>query len=416
MARPGLRGIAWRNLWRNKRRTLLTLAALAFGGLLTVLMTSMQDRSFSDMIDTAAKLGGGHAVVQHVEYLETPTLTRTVQRTDAIREAALAERGVNKAVDRITGQALLSTARNNAGILFTAFDPKAEDETSLSFLGGIQEGSLLGEGDDDRGIVLGVTLARNLNVGLGDKVVYMLMDRKGEIVASMARVSGIVKTGAESIDAAIALLPIDRVRDVLGYGPAEATQVALFLDDYRDAPRVVEALGARLPASAKALTWHEVQPELSGFIAMKVGGGRFMELVLLVLVAASVFNTLFVSVMERMREFGILRAIGYSPGQIFLLVMWESLWLGVVGLLASFLVTVGPYLYLSHTGIDMSAQYGEEALEIAGVGMSPIMHVGIFPINAVAIAIVLLTMTLLAGVYPAWKAGRVQPVEAIKLV
>jgi ABC-type lipoprotein release transport system permease subunit len=244
----------------------------------------------------------------------------------------------------------------------------------------------------------------------------MLMDREGEIVASMARVSGIVETGAPSMDAAIALLPIGRVREVLGYGAAEATQVALFLDDYRQAPRVVAALEGQLPASAEALTWYEVQPDLSGFIAMKVGGGRFMEAVLLVLVAASVFNTLFVSVMERMREFGIMRAIGYSPAQIFLLVLWESLWLGAAGLVAAFLVSVGPYLYLSETGIDMSAQYGEEALEIAGVGMSPILRVGIFPINAVVIAVVLVAMTLLAGVYPAWKAGRVQPVEAIKLV
>lgn len=157
--------------------------------------------------------------------------------------------------------------------------------------------------------------------------------------------------------------------------------------------------------------------DLSGFIAMKVGGARFMELVLLVLVAVGIFNTLFMSVMERRREFGILAALGTAPRQIFLLVMWESLWLALVGLVVAAVVTVGPYSYLHTHGIDMSARLGTaQDIEVAGVGLSPIMRFGIFPENLALIAIFAVGATLLAGIWPAVQAARVAPVDAIKMV
>jgi len=136
----------------------------------------------------------------------------------------------------------------------------------------------------------------------------------------------------------------------------------------------------------------------------------------MILVAAGIFNTLFVSVMERMREFGIMTAIGFSPVRLFGLVMWESLWLGLTGLAAAVLVTAGPYIYLWKHGVDLSAMTGGESSEVAGVAMDPVLHVNIFPENAGWIAVAVLLATLLSGIYPAWRAGRVVPVESIKLV
>jgi ABC-type lipoprotein release transport system permease subunit len=166
-----------------------------------------------------------------------------------------------------------------------------------------------------------------------------------------------------------------------------------------------------------ALPWHETQPELASFIAVKVGGARFMEILIAVLVAAGIFNTLFVSVMERLREFGILMAIGFSPGKLFRLVMLESLWMAVVGLVAAVIVTAWPYYYLSTHGIDWSAMIGEaETAEIAGVGLSTTISVGIYPESALVIAVLAIIAICLSGIYPAWKAGHVKPVEVIKLV
>ena len=142
---------------------------------------------------------------------------------------------------------------------------------------------------------------------------------------------------------------------------------------------------------------------MSGFIAL--------------LVAAGIFNTLFVSVMERMREFGILMAIGFTPLRLFSLVMMESLWLALVGLLGAALLTTGPYLYLASTGIDTSKMLADQGtLDVAGVAMSTTLKVGIFPESLIVICIAAVVATLLAGLYPAWRAGTVEPVDAIKLV
>jgi len=414
----GLRAMArmaWRNLWRNGRRTALTLFSIAFGLLLAVLMTAMQDRNWADMIDLAARLGGGHVTVQHAEFHDTPTLDRTVDGVGAIAEHALADPEVTHVSVRVAGQALLSTASSSRGAAFVAIDPRSETTAPLAGLEAVVEGRMLASADDP-GIVLGARLAENLGVSLGKKVVYNMTDRNGDIIAGLGRVAGIVRTGSPAVDNGLCLLPLNTLREALGYGPDEATQVAVFIDDQRRSDDVARRLAASLTPPATALPWHVSQPELAGFIAMKVGGANFMKILVAVLIAAGIFNTLFVSVTERMREFGIMLAIGYSPGDIRTLVMLESLCLGLVGLTVGAVLTTGPYLYLHAHGLDVTAMMGQGTVDIAGIGLSTVMKVEIFPVNAVIIAVAALVATAAAGVYPAWKAGRIAPVETIRLV
>ena len=415
MKGPKLAVVAWRNLWRQKRRTLLTLSSIVFGGFLAVLFTALQDRSFADFIDTAARLGGGHVTLQHPEYLDTPTLTRTVQGTGELRAQVAQDKDVARVVDRITGQIMLATASDSFGAFFIAYDPELEDNNTLSFVESLTEGEIY-KTSQDNGIILGKKLAQNLGVKIGSKVVYTVMDKQGEVVTGMRRLSGIINTGAPSLDAGLCLLPIDTVRDVLGYASDESTYVAVFLSDSRQSAAVAQRLVNAVASDVVALTWDEVQPELASYIAMKVGGARFMEIIIAILVAAGIFNTLFVSVMERTREFGIMIAIGYSPSQLFGMVMLESLWLGAVGVVAGAIVTIGPYLYLVHTGIDVSAMMGGATTEVAGVGFDPTLRVGIFPDHLMIIVVAIVIATLAAGLYPAWRAGNVVPVESIRLV
>ncbi len=410
-----LASVAWRNLWRRKRRTLLTLSSIAFGGFLAVLFTAMQDRSFADFIDTAARLGGGHVTLQHPEYLDTPTLTRTVRSSSNLRRLAAGDQDVRRAVDRITGQIMLATADDSFGAFFIAYAPELEDAGTLTFGEGLVEGAMY-ETSHDKGIILGERLARNLGLKMGRKVVYTMMDKQGEIISGMRRLSGVIRTGVPSLDAGLCLLPIGAARQALGYAGDESTFVAAFLSDSRRSREVAHRLGGRRHSDRVALTWDEVRPELASFIAMKVGGGRVMEIIIAILVAAGIFNTLFVSVMERMREFGIMIAIGYSPAQLFGLVMLESLWLGLVGVAVGAIVTIGPYWYLSSTGIDLSGMMGDAPAEIAGVGFDPTLRVGIFPESLLMIVAAILIATLAAGLYPAWRAGNAVPVETIKLV
>lgn len=415
MKRTSLWIMAWRNLGRNRRRTVLTLASIAFGVFLAIISMAAQDRNWQEMIDLGARMGGGHVTVQHPEYLDTPSLSRTVTGTGALIEAASGNPEVNRAVDRIAGQLMVSTARESYGAAFIAFDPAAEDATTLSYLEAVSEGGMFAA-DDATGMVLGAQLAQNLGAEIGDRVVYTATDRGGEIVAGLGRVTGLMRTGAPSIDVGVVLLPIAAARDVLGFAPDEATEVALFIDDHRESEALAARLQEQLGDEAAAIPWFEGRPDLYAFIAMKVGGGVVMVVIIALMVAAGIFNTVFVSVMERLREFGIMMAVGFSPAKLFRLVVYESVWLGVIGLVVAALVTIGPYLYLSRIGIDMGAYLGDAAsTEISGVAMATQLKFGIYPENTVRIVVLAFIAVVLAGIYPAWRAGRVEPVESIRL-
>lgn len=406
--------MAWRNIWRHRRRTLITLFSIAFGMLLAILFTGIGDATYSEMIDLAAKMGSGHVTIQHSAYLETPSFKHSLEGAKRLRDMAARDKDVKKATLRISGQAMFSTASNSAAAGFVAVDPTIENASTISYLEAIKVGEMFKSSRDNK-IVLGSELASNLDLTIGKKVVYTLTDKQGEIVSGLARVSGIVKTGAPSIDGAIALLPLDTLRETLGYGEDEGVEIAVFLGDQRKSETVAKRLNANLTGNAVARTWSETQPDLADFITMKVSGALFFEMLIMILVAAGIFNTLFVSVMERIREFGIMLAIGFSPPKLFRLVVWESFWLGIVGLIGAALLTSWPYYYLSTKGIDFSAMY-KDSTEVAGVVMDSVLFVRIFPENAALIAGVVLVATIVAGLYPAWRAGRVVPVEAIKLV
>ncbi len=413
--RSKLATLAWRNIWRNRRRTAITLFGIAFGVLFAVLVTGLGDASYGQMIDYAAKMGGGHVSVQHEDYRETPSLDQTVRADDALTASIETDPEVLHALPRVSGATMLATAANSYGAFFMAIDPSREDESTTAFLGAISEGRML-EGPDDKGIVLGATLAENLDVELDKKVVLTMTDKSGEIVSGLTRVRGIVKTGAPSLDGGLALLSIGHARELLGYAPDESTQIAIFVRDHRDSAQVAARIRGQLQAPSVALSWEESSPELAGFIAMKMGSNWIMQVFIMVLMAAGIFNTLFVSVMERLREFGIMAALGFSRLQLFALVMWESVWIAIFGLVAAAAFTGPLYYYLNTKGIDYSAMVGEGA-EVAGVALlEPVLYVDIYFVHVLAIAGIVVVATLAAGLYPAWRAGRVPPADAIRLV
>jgi ABC-type lipoprotein release transport system permease subunit len=417
--------LAWRNIWRQRRRTLLTLSSIAFGLMFAWIFTGIGDANWREMIDLAARMGGGHVTMQHTEYLDSPTASRSVAQVGALRDLAGREPDVVRVVARISGNMIVTSAARSYGAAYIAIDPETEDEATLSLLDAIEDGGGLQPSGRLGSIVLGAKLAENLGVHVGNRVVFTVTDKDGEIVQEAVRVTGLMRTGSPTVDGALVILPIDTVRGSLHYAKSEAGQVAIFLDDQRGANRVASRLDARLHEGAEGedvyvavVPWYELQPELAAFIAMKVGGTWVMEVIIMLLVAAGIFNTIFVSVMERLREFGILRAIGWSPGQLGGLVIAESVWLALAGLVAGVVVTAWPYWYLHTVGVnimDLAGVDGESA-EIAGIAMTRVMRVDIYPENAILIAGAAMVATLLAGLYPAWRAGHVDPAETIRLV
>ena len=416
---PLLLSMAARNVLRNRRRTAIVLAGFAFGILFAVIFTAVADDTYGRMVDLAARMGGGHVTIQHEAALEDPAPDHSLRRADALREKVATAPGVTAAAVRIRANAMLATARASEGALLLGIDPSIETPQTLSLLEAVEDGAVF-EPSDRRGMVLGDDLAAHLGVSVGKKVVVTVTDRRGEVVGVLGKVRGVFDTGAPSVDESTALATRPMLAKALGYGPDEASFVAVFLEDPRAVDEAVErierTLAGTLPPGAAVLPWYEVQPDLAAYITLDSSGLVVFEALLLLLIAAGVFNTLLVSVLERTREFGIMMAVGTPRSDVFRLVLLESLVLSLLGLAAGAILTAGPYAYLHHVGFDASVFLGSDSFDVTGVAVDPILRANIVPKKLAVIAATVVGATLLAGLYPAYRAARVEPADAIRLV
>jgi ABC-type lipoprotein release transport system permease subunit len=403
--------MAARNLWRAKRRTLITLFTVAFGVWLGVTFTGTADYSYTNMLNTGARMGFGHVTVEGEGYAEAPGLDRPLLGATSVAAALAARPDVARAIPRVVGQAMFATASKSVGGMFLGVDPAQESPEVDTFLAGLVEGELFTD-PQGRGVVVGAVMAEKLDLRLGKRVVYTLVDREGEIVSEVARVSGIFKTGVDEVDGSLALLPLGRVQAVVGYGPEDATHVAVFLADHRRAGAVAAALAAQVTEGQEVRTYRDTQPELAGLIEVDRTMNYFFQVLVGILIGAGVLNTILMSVLERRREFGVMMAIGARPGELFRMVVMESLLVGLLGLVLGAALTTPWYLYMRRVGLDFSAMM--EGSSAAGVLLDPVVRITLYPESVVGIAAVVLLITVLAGLYPAWQAGREAPVETLK--
>ncbi len=399
---------------RNKRRTAITAFSVAFGVLLSVTFTASGDYAYTNMINTSAVMGLGHLSVEHPDYQDTPTMDKRLVDAFAVQQKALQTPGVTAAPIRIMGQAMFASGAKSVGGTFIAIDPAQETPAYNIFLRTLVEGQCF-TADEEHGVVVGAKMAEKLNLRLGKKLIFTLTDKDGELVSELSRVSGIFKTGDDSVDGALVLLPLALARKALGYESKAASLVAIFLADHREAAAIksnLAALWAGMP-DIGVLTWQQGQPDLAGLIAVDRLFNRLLQFLVGLVIAAGITNTLLMSVMERRREFGIMMALGMMPGQVMRLVLLESCWLALLGLALGVIITTPWFLYMVRIGIDFSGQIGED-YSAGGVLVDPVMKFRLYRESALWIAGAVFFLTLVAGIFPAFKAGRTSPVENLK--
>jgi len=408
-----LNTLAWRNLWRHKRRTLITASSIAFGVLLAVTFTGAGDYFYTRMIDAGAKMGMGHLTVAAPDYNRAPSSKKRLQAAGELQKTLAALPEVSSVIARIQGQAMFASARKSVGGTFIAIDPAKETAANNLFIQALIEGEMLAD-ISGKGIVLGSDLARKLQVSLGKKVVYTTTDSNGNIVSAIARVKGVFKTGVSEVDGGLALLPLQSVQTVLAYQPDEVSFIAVNLHDQRASHVLRDTLQAQPAFSdVEVLNWQQTQPDLAGMIAVDKSANRISQWLIALLISAGILNTMLMSVLERVREFGVMMALGMSPRNLFGLVMLESFWLAVLGLIIGILVTIPWYLYMAETGIDLSSAYGDD-FSFGGVLLDTVFKIRLFKESMIGILIALFSLALVAGAYPAWRAGRIPPVESLK--
>lgn len=409
-----LNTMALRTLSRNRRRTLITSFSVAFGIFLAVTFTGSGDYSYTNMIDTSAVMGFGHVTIEAAGYNDKPSLARWFQGAEAIRATAGNRPHVSGAYARIMGQAMFAAGAKNTGGMFQALDPLRETAAHNFFLRSIVEGELF-TSSSGRGALIGVEMAEKLNLRPGKKMIITVTDKDGQLASELLRISGLFKTGDHAADSGIVLLPLGRMRQTLRYGDDGASLVAVYVGDQRRTGGVRRDLAAGLTArpELEILSWHETQSDLSGLIAVDRLFNYLLQLLVGLVIAAGIMNTMLMSVLERNRELGIMMGLGMTPGQVIRMVLIESFWLGCLGVVMGIVLTLPWFYYMRETGIDLSRHVGED-YSAGGVLVDPVMKLRLFWESGLIILLAVFFLTMAAAVYPAIRAGRIMPVDTIK--
>ena len=366
--------LAWRNLWRNRRRTLLTTTTMALG--LTVLLVTLGlgDGGHLQMINSAVRNGSGHVVFQASGFQELGGLERTLSGPQRQAVAAwvagqAADFEMVGAAPRIWASVLASSSDGSVGVQLIAVQPEAEARISR-FAEAVFEGAFLTSQDSGR-VVLGAGVARKLKVGLGDKMVLMGQGAGGEIESIVARVKGLIRTGLEEFDQVLVLTDLATAQDFLKLGH-RVHQFAVLLEDVDLAAPLAQAARQAFPDLA-VLDWEQALPELADFIRIDDGGAYVFHFILFFLIAFMVFNTLLMSVLERGREFALLDAMGLVAGKRFLLVLLEASLIALLALLWGMALGLSLHAYLAVYGLPLDLLSMGDAT-IAGVAFDPIMY------------------------------------------
>lgn len=406
--------IAWRNLWRNRRRTLITLVSIAFGFLLAVSFTAISDGYYGQLIDSAASMGSGNVTIEPHGYRGKPGAGLVISQAPALAHKVRSITGVNAATLRIMGQGMVATAADSSGIGIIGINP-ADERDRLLVLRHIKTGATLPSAQGGK-VLVGNLMARQLELGIGKKLVLTTTDRHGNVVTGLLKVCGIFSSGVDEVDRYVIIVPIDYLRTLIGYAPDEATQVAIFLQDFLNTPAMSSALSGLARAhGGVALPWTEVMSDVAGVITMDKVGNYFLQVFVFMVVGAGILNTMLMGVMERMREFGVMIAVGMSPRKIWSLIMLEAFWLAVVGILVGIVVSIPVYWYLYAYGIDLSQMMSEK--QVAGGVLFELFIKARFRFDhAMIIFGGVFAMILASGIYPAFLAARTSPIETMKTI
>ncbi|MBF5008684.1 ABC transporter permease [Burkholderia pseudomultivorans] len=403
--------IALRNLLRNPRRTAIMVAGTAFGIVGFAFILSFFDGFFDQTIENSTRYLTGHLQLERPgfrdDYAPQLAMDRPAPLLDALRRTP----GVAAAAPRVQAQALASTAAKSEGIMLIGIDPPAEAKVTFIARTIVQGHAL--EPGADREIMIGRRLAAKLRVRLGEKIVVMTQAADGELGTAAYRVGGIYSTESASFDEAFAFVTLSAAQSLLDLGSRVST-INLRLDDRERVRSIMPALRARIGATGVALVpWQSLLPQLDDMIKLlRIVNGIVLSILLLVITSA-VINTVFMAVTERTREFGVMLALGTSPGELARMVVYETVALLLLAAAAGYGIGAALVIFLGYTGIDMSGFFsGYSAIP----GLTGIVYPRLMSATVLPPGIVLVVAGVLVSLYPAAKAARLDPVEAIRHV
>ena len=393
---------------------MLTICAIIFASTLLIFMLSFQLGSYGTMINASVRIHTGHIQVQAKGYQEKKSKRLVVPDPSAVGELMDGIPEVDAYTFRANAFSLASSRERTYGILVIGVDPVRESQVStLKKL--IRQGSYLAEGDTNQALV-GQLLAKNLHVGLGDEVTILGQGRDGSIAATVVKIMGIYSSGMDDFDRSSIHIPLDLFQDVYAMEGAvhEVVAVGTALKHVSEMKKAVWAGLRKLDQSDPlvALDWDELMPGLLQAIEIDLVSGIIFWFILIVVVAFSILNTFLMAIFERTREFGVLMAIGTTPGRLTRLLLIESTAMTMIGIGIGTICGCLLTWYFQVYGLNL----GGASELMSQYGISGRMYPRLSLITALSGPGGVLIITVLTALYPAFKVRRLKPVEAMRAV
>ncbi|HAA12585.1 MAG TPA: ABC transporter permease [Cytophagales bacterium] len=400
--------LAWRNIWRNKRRTLITVASIGFAVFFASMLSSVQEGTFQRAIAGVVGQSLGFVQIHKQGYWDERTIDNSFAMTDALAKAVEEEQLGYSIVPRLESFALAAHGNQTKAAMVLGIDPEKEDPVTQ-----ISDKLVAGEmiSADDQGVLLGSALADYLKVTVGDTLVLIGSGYHGANAAGKYAVKGLVKLNSPELNKQVLYLPVLAAQDLFAAYDLY-TSITVNMEASDPIGRVQDQLLAQLDTSQyEVMIWTELAPELAGNIEIDRQSRSLMIFVLYVIIGFGIFGTFLMMTKERSYEFGVTIAIGMQRGRLIRVVLMEIVLLAVLGALAGALVAMPLTGILSLNPIpltgdtaQMSEQFGQEA--VVAFAFQPVF----FLRQAVSIIFI----ALLLSIYPMWSIYRTQVVSAMR--
>lgn len=405
--------LAWRNLWRNRRRTWLTAGAIAFSTILLVGWVPIQFGAYDIMINATLRVFPGHAQIQRPGYQEKQKIHNAIDNAEMLAQSLRSNDQYTGVAVRAQGFALLSSGTRSYGAQVVGVEPEYEGGTS-TIPGLVKQGRYLSSIDAQE-IVIGSALARNLKIKIGDEVTLLGGGKDGSIAATILPVVGIFKSGSQDLDRFFSEIPLHTFQDVFSMGNS-AHSIAVVSKNVEQQPQLLAALNSAIDDrnDVVVLGWEQLAPGMKEAIQIdKVSGFIFLG-ILIAIVVFSILNTFLMSVLERTREFGLMLALGSRPKRIAGLVMLESALLTLIGLVIGFVIGTALVYWAHVVGIHYpGVEELAEQFNLPDMGrIYPQMEIFNFLLGPITIFVA----TNLAAWIPILRIRKLEPVEAMRTI
>ncbi|MBN2039665.1 MAG: ABC transporter permease [Spirochaetes bacterium] len=404
--------MGWRNLWRNKRRSLVVISSISLGIFVMIFAMGFMNGFNVQMVENTIKTSLGHIAIHRKGFQDDMKLDYNFKITDTILQS-LNDEEILAYAPRVKIHGMIRSSEASGGIMIVGIDPEKEKNISSIYdYTSKGDGSRFLTNEDEEAVLISSSLAKKLDLMLGDKTVLMFQDKNKEIIGVGMRIVGFFTSPIDSFDKFIVFTPIKLLQNITGLGE-NISEITIVVKNSRKINNIKQKLLTEInDADLEILSWKDMAPFLVSAVNLFDKMMYIFFMIIFITVIFSVANTLIMAIMERFHEIGVMKSIGTKPKRIFSLIMFEAFNLGIVGLASGIILGVIFIQILGIIGIDFS--FYMESMRSWGSGS--IIYPAVKTMDIVVATVIVIITTIIAALYPAVKAARIKPLDALHYV